>query len=90
MATSLKIGDTLKGCIQHLASPRRHSPHWIMLQTVQQYVERAEAREGFKQEAWAACRETGRHLTSQEVRPWLNIWDTNDERAVPVRPKSGP
>ena len=33
MATSLKIDDTLKGRIQHLASQRRRSPHWIVLET---------------------------------------------------------
>lgn len=32
MATSLKIDDTLKGRVQHLASQRRRAPHWIMLE----------------------------------------------------------
>lgn len=86
MATSLKIDDTLKGRVQHLASQRRRSPRWIMLEAIQQYVEREEARESFKQEAqasWVAYQETGRHLTGQEVRTWLNTWGTNDERPVP-------
>ena len=57
-----------------------------MLEAIQQYVEREEARESFKQEAlasWAAYKETGRHLTGQEVRTWLNTWGTSDERAAP-------
>lgn len=86
MATSIKIDDTLKGRVQLLASQRRRSPHWIMLEAIQQYVEREEARERFKQEAlasWAAYKETGRHLTGQEARTWLNTWGTNDERPVP-------
>jgi predicted transcriptional regulator len=85
MATSLKIDDTLKARIQQLASQRRRSPHWIMLEAIQQYVEREEARESFKQEAlasWAAYKETGRHLTGQEVRAWLSTWGTDDERTV--------
>ena len=45
MATSLKIEEALKGRVQHLASQRRRSPHWIMLEAIQQYVEREEARE---------------------------------------------
>ena len=87
MATSLKIEDTLKGRVQHLASQRRRSAHWIMLEAIQQYVEREEARENFKQEAlasWATYQETGQHLTGQEVRAWLNTWGTEDEQAVPV------
>lgn len=74
MATSLKIDDMLKGRVQQLASQRRRSPHWIMLGAIQQYVEREEACESFKQEAlasWAAYQETGRHLNGQEVRTWL-------------------
>ena len=58
-----------------------------------------EARESFKQEAlasWAAYKETGRHLTGQEVRTWLSTWGINDERAVRLkwhpshRPEGGP
>ena len=86
MATSLKIDEMLKSRVQHLASQRRRSPHWIMLEAIQQYVEREEAQERFKQEAlasWAAYQETGRHLTGQEVRTWLNTWGTEDEKAAP-------
>jgi predicted transcriptional regulator len=85
MATSLKIDDMLKGRVQNLASQRRRSPHWIMLEAIQQYVEREEARESLKQEAlasWAAFKEDGQHLTGEEVRAWLNTWGTDDERAM--------
>ncbi|GAC1046117.1 CopG family ribbon-helix-helix protein [Rhizobium sp. No.120] len=86
MATSLKIDDELKNRVQNLASQRRRSAHWIMLEAIQQYVEREEARENFRQEAlasWAAYQETGRHLTGQEVRTWLGTWGTNAEKSVP-------
>ena len=36
MATSLKIDDTLKGRVWHLASQRRRSSHWIMLEAIRQ------------------------------------------------------
>ncbi|HVW56823.1 MAG TPA: CopG family ribbon-helix-helix protein [Rhizobiaceae bacterium] len=86
MATSLKIDNSLKERVQQLASQRRRSPHWIMLEAIQQYVEREEARESFKQEAlasWAAYKETGRHLTGKEVSAWLNSWGTDDEKPAP-------
>jgi predicted transcriptional regulator len=86
MATSLKIDDALKSRIQRLADQRRRSPHWMMLEAIQQYVEREEAREGFRQEAlasWAAYRETGRHLTGEDVRAWLDTWGTDSEKSVP-------
>ncbi|MCG5495029.1 CopG family ribbon-helix-helix protein [Ectothiorhodospira variabilis] len=86
MATSLKIDDALKSRVHELASQRRRSPHWIMLEAIREYVEREEARNSLKQEAlasWVAYKETGRHLTGQEVRSWLNTWGTQDEKAVP-------
>jgi predicted transcriptional regulator len=86
MASSVKIDDELKGRVQNLADLRHRSSHWIMREAITQYVEREEARESFKQEAlasWTAYRETGRHLTGQEVRTWLNTWGTEAEAALP-------
>ncbi|EBB2392682.1 CopG family transcriptional regulator [Salmonella enterica subsp. enterica serovar Newport] len=86
MATSLKIDDALKSRVQQLASQRRRSAHWIMLEAIQQYVEREEARESFKQDAlraWEDYQRTGLHLTGQEVRSWLKTWGTDDEKAMP-------
>ena len=86
MATSLKIDDALKNRVQRLASQRRRSAHWIMREAIEQYVEREEARESFRQEAlaaWSSYQETGRHLTGGEVRDWLNSWGTDEEKAAP-------
>jgi len=87
MATSLKIDDVLKERIQQLAALRQRTPHWIMCEAIVQYVEREEAREQFKQEAlasWTAYQETGRHLTGEEVRAWLNTWGTEAETEMPA------
>ena len=86
MARSIKIDDDLKGRIQHLAEARQRSAHWIMREALKQYVEREEARESFKQEAmasWATYQETGKHLTGDEVRSWLNTWGTDTETDAP-------
>lgn len=86
MATSIKIDDKLKTRIQHLAGLRHRTPHWIMREAIQSYVEREEARERFKQEAlasWTAYQETGQHLTGQEVRDWVTSWGTDKETEIP-------
>jgi len=86
MATSIKIDDALKARVAHLATLRQRSAHWIMREAIAQYVEREEARESFKQEAmasWTAYQETGRHLTGQELRRWLNTWGTEAEAELP-------
>ena len=86
MAASIKIDDDLKRRIQNLADARHRSAHWIMREAIRDYVEREEAREGFKQDAlasWTAYKESGRHLTGQEVRNWLNTWGTDEEKEIP-------
>lgn len=86
MVTSLDIDNALKDRVQHLASLRRRSPHGLMLEAIEQYVEREEARENFKQQAlasWTAYQETGRHLSGPEVRSWLETWGTDQESTVP-------
>ena len=86
MATSIKLDDELKDRIQHLADTRHRSAHWIMREAIRDYVERGEARERFKQEAlasWTAYKETGQHLTGQEVREWLNTWGSDKEKELP-------
>lgn len=86
MATSVKLDDDLKNRIQRLADARHRTPHWIMREAIHDYVAREEAKESFKQEAvasWKAYQETGRHLTGQEVRDWLNTWGTEEETEIP-------
>ena len=87
MAASVKLDAKLKSRVQQLADARRRSSHWIMREAIQQYVEREEARESFKQEAlaaWADHQETGLHLTGDEVRKWLLTWGTDAETELPA------
>lgn len=86
MATSLKIDDTLKGRVQNLANQRRRSPHWIMLEAIQQYVEREEKREAFKQDAlraWEEYQRTGLHLTLEEADAWLAKLEAGEDAELP-------
>lgn len=86
MATSLKLDNILKSRIKNLAAMRHRSAHWIMCEAIRDYIAREEARESFKQEAlasWTAFRETGKHLSNQEVRNWLKTWGTDKETEIP-------
>jgi predicted transcriptional regulator len=58
-----------------------------MLKANQQYVERPEVHTSFLQEAiesWADYKETGLHLTAQEVFAWMATWGTDYEIEMPV------
>ena len=86
MATSVRIDGDLKNRVQRIADIRNRSAHWIMREAIQDYVEREEAKEKFKQEAlasWTAYKETGQHLTGEEVQEWLNRWGTDNETTIP-------
>ncbi len=86
MATSVRIDEDLKNRVQHIADIRNRSAHWIMREAIQDYVEREEAKERFKREAlasWTAYKETGQHLTGEEVQEWLSQWGTDNETTIP-------
>lgn len=85
-ATSIKLDDDLKGRIQHLASARRRTSHWIMREALSQYVEREERSEALRQEtvkAWEEFQATGLHATAEEVDQWLASWGTENELPAP-------
>lgn len=85
--TSIKLDDDLKGRIQHLAEARRRSAHWLMREAVEQYVEREEKREAFRQDtlrAWEDYQATGLHATADEVEKWLASWGKDNEAPAPT------
>ena len=87
MAVSVKLDDALKSRVQHLATRQRRTSHWIMREAIQQYVEREETRESFRQEAlasWAAYQQPGQHLTVAETRAWLQTWGQTPDANAPM------
>lgn len=82
MPASVKIDHALQTRIRDLAARQDRSAHWIMRQAIEQYVDREERRENFVQEAlasWESYRETGLHLTGEEVDAWLARWGSAAE-----------
>ena len=86
MATSVKLDESLKGRIKHLAEVRHRSSHWIMREAIREYVEREEKRESFKQDAlraWEAYQENRQHLTLEEADTWLEKLEAGDDAELP-------
>jgi predicted transcriptional regulator len=84
--TSLKLDITIKERVQRLASVRRRSPHWVMREAIEEYVEREEKREQFRQDAlaaWDHYQTTGLHLTSEEADAWLAKLEAGRNSAPP-------
>lgn len=86
MAISLRIDKALKNRVQALAEQRRRSAHWIMLEAIQQYVNREEARENFKQDAlhaWEAYQSNGQRLTMEAADAWLARLEAGEYAELP-------
>jgi predicted transcriptional regulator len=84
--TSLKLDVGIKERVQRLASARRRSPHWVMREAIEEYVEREEKRERFRQDAlaaWAHYQTTGLHVTAEEADSWLAKLEAGKDAAPP-------
>lgn len=84
--TSVKLDTEIKERLQRLAEVRRRSPHWVMREAIEQYVEREEKREQFRQQAlvaWTHYQTTGLHATAEETDVWLAKLEAGKDAAPP-------
>jgi predicted transcriptional regulator len=84
--TSLKLDAEIRERVRRLASARRRSPHWLMREAIEEYVEREEKREQFRQDAlaaWAHYQTTGLYATAEEADAWLAKLEVGKNVAPP-------
>jgi predicted transcriptional regulator len=84
--TSLKLDLDVKKRVQRLASARRRSPHWLMREAIEEYVEREEKREQFRKDAlvaWDHYEATGLHVSAEEADAWLAKLEAGKNAAPP-------
>jgi predicted transcriptional regulator len=84
---AIKLDQNTRDRLKRLGEARDRSPHWLMLDAVKSYVAREEAREAFRQDAinaWTHYKETGLHVTGDEVTAWVSSWGTDNELPVPI------
>ena len=73
--TSVKMPPALHARVANLAEIRQRTAHTLMLQAIEDFVDREEKREALRQEAKAAHEHyvrTGLHLTNAEVVGWMD------------------
>ena len=86
-ATAVRLDAGIKDRLKKLAEARDKTPHKMMQIAVKEYVEREESREIFKQEAIASYqhyKETGLHVTGDEVINWVSTWGSDKVLPVPA------
>lgn len=84
--TSLKLDHDVKKRVHRLAAARRRSPHWLMREAIEEYVEREEKREQFRHDAlaaWDHYQTTGLHVTAEEAEAWLSKLEAGKNSAPP-------
>jgi len=72
--TSVKLDPEVKARLQRLAVDRQRKPHALLKEAVEQYVDREEKLQAFRDEArqaWEDYQATGLHATAAEVNAWL-------------------
>jgi len=85
-AVAVKIDTETKKRLKHLGEVKKRSAHWLMREAINQYIDREEKREAFRQDAiksWEEYQETGLHVTGDEVMNWLKTWGTDNEKDAP-------
>lgn len=83
---AIKIDSETKERVKRLADARHRTPHWLMREAIQQYVEREEKREVFRQDAfnaWREYQETGLHVTMEEADTWLTKLEAGQDVEPP-------
>jgi predicted transcriptional regulator len=86
ITTSLKLDAQIRERVRRLASSRRRSPHWLMREAIEEYVEREEKREQFRRDAlaaWDHYQTTGLHVTGEEADAWLAKLESGKDSRPP-------
>jgi predicted transcriptional regulator len=71
---AVKLDQAIRDRIKRLADARHRTPHWMMREAIEQYIEREEKRESFRQDgirAWNEYQANGLHATLEEADAWL-------------------
>ena len=83
---SVRLDEPLKARVRSLADQRRRPVHWLMREAINQYLEREEKREAFRQDAlraWESYRATGLHVSAEEADAWLNQLEQGNDTEPP-------
>ena len=84
---AVKLDEKTYNRLKVLGEARRRSPHWLMKEAIQQFLDREEEAEHIRQdtlERWARFETTGKTVSHEAVEAWLETWGTEGEGKCPV------
>lgn len=74
--------------VERLAEARQLTPHQVVEEAIEQYLDKEEKQEAFRQDtlkAWQEYEEAGIHVDADEVIAWLKTWGEDTEAKAPQR-----
>ena len=83
---AVKLDHGTRERMKRLAEAKHRTPHWLMREAIEQYVDREEKREVFRQDglrAWANYQATGLHVTHAEADAWLEQLEAGNDVEPP-------
>ncbi len=87
LTASLKLDAATGERLNRLARARKRPAHGLMLEAIEQYIEREEASERFKDDAlaaWSGYQQSGEHITAEEADAWLARLEAGEDVPPPA------
>ena len=84
---AVELDDETYGRLEALGEARKRSPHWLMKEAIQQFLDREEEAEHIRQDTlkrWERFEATGETVSHGVVDAWLETWGTEGEGNCPV------
>jgi predicted transcriptional regulator len=85
MTVKLDGGDRQR--LQVLAATKKRTPHYLMREAIQAYIEKEEAEQHFiaaAESAWGDYEKTGLHITLDEAKVWAKKLKKNPRAKLPA------
>ena len=83
---TIKLEPSERDRLKSLALAKKRTPHFLMKEAIQSYIEKEELEQRFIQcaeESLRHYRETGSHLTLEEFRTWAKAIKTHPKAPLP-------
>lgn len=84
--TSVKLSDDMAIRLRQVADSKRRTPHWVMVEAINRYIEQEERKASFYADAltsWNEYQQDGLHVTWDEAKSWISTWELPPRRKHP-------
>jgi Predicted transcriptional regulator len=86
-AKAVKLDESTYDRLKALGESRQRTPHWLMKEAINQFLEREEETESRRKDTLqriAQFEETGESIPFEIVDAWLATWGTENEAKCPI------